>query len=192
MSSPVYELLKRPDELFVVEHAHLQPRFVEDSVRLALRRRSTPTPSSTTATSSSRARSTSRRSTATTCSPSATAPSASCAPSSSRAQRPERHTELQAWLADDPDHGAHRRGPGSSLGAPWNVIVLNDNHNTFEGVAAALSRILPGVSFDQGLRIADTIHTTGRAIVWSGHRERGRAVLDGLKQRGLTMAPLEQ
>ena len=37
MSSPVYELLKRPDELFVVEHAHLQPRFVEDSVRIALK-----------------------------------------------------------------------------------------------------------------------------------------------------------
>jgi GTP cyclohydrolase-4 len=36
MSSPIYELLKRPDELFVVEHAHLQPRFVEDSVRYAL------------------------------------------------------------------------------------------------------------------------------------------------------------
>jgi MptA/FolE2 family GTP cyclohydrolase len=37
MSAPVYEILKRPDELFVVEHAHLQPRFVEDSVRVALR-----------------------------------------------------------------------------------------------------------------------------------------------------------
>jgi GTP cyclohydrolase I/GTP cyclohydrolase-4 len=37
MSSPVFELLKRPDELFVVEHAHLQPRFVEDSVRVALK-----------------------------------------------------------------------------------------------------------------------------------------------------------
>ena len=37
MSSPVYELMKRPDELFVVEHAHLQPRFVEDSVRHALK-----------------------------------------------------------------------------------------------------------------------------------------------------------
>ena len=36
MSAPIYELLKRPDELFVVEHAHLQPRFVEDSVRVAL------------------------------------------------------------------------------------------------------------------------------------------------------------
>jgi GTP cyclohydrolase I/GTP cyclohydrolase-4 len=37
MSSPVYELMKRPDELFVVEHAHLQPRFVEDSVRFSLK-----------------------------------------------------------------------------------------------------------------------------------------------------------
>ena len=37
MSSPIYELMKRPDELFVVEHAHLQPRFVEDSVRFALK-----------------------------------------------------------------------------------------------------------------------------------------------------------
>jgi GTP cyclohydrolase I/GTP cyclohydrolase-4 len=37
MSSPIYELLKRPDERFVVEHAHLQPRFVEDSVRVALK-----------------------------------------------------------------------------------------------------------------------------------------------------------
>jgi GTP cyclohydrolase I/GTP cyclohydrolase-4 len=37
MSAPVYELLKRPDELHVVEHAHLRPRFVEDSVRVALK-----------------------------------------------------------------------------------------------------------------------------------------------------------
>ena len=37
MSSPIYELLKRPDEVFVVEHAHLAPRFVEDSVRLMVR-----------------------------------------------------------------------------------------------------------------------------------------------------------
>ncbi len=37
MSSPIYELLKRPDELHVVEQAHARPRFVEDSVRLALK-----------------------------------------------------------------------------------------------------------------------------------------------------------
>jgi GTP cyclohydrolase I/GTP cyclohydrolase-4 len=37
MSAPVYELLKRPDELHVVEQAHRRPLFVEDSVRIALK-----------------------------------------------------------------------------------------------------------------------------------------------------------
>jgi ATP-dependent Clp protease adaptor protein ClpS len=84
------------------------------------------------------------------------------------------------------------RGGGSSLGDAWKVIVLNDDHNTFEGVAAALSRVLPGVSYDQGMRIADTIHASGRAIVWSGHRELAELYWTGLKDSGLSMAPLEQ
>ena len=83
------------------------------------------------------------------------------------------------------------RGSDSSLGEPWRVIVLNDNHNTFEGVAAALSRVLPGISYDQGLRIADRIHSTGRAIVWSGHKELAELYWTGLRESGLTMAPLE-
>src|SRR4029453_9472483 len=37
MSSESYDLLKRPDELFVVEKAHRHPRFVEDTVREMLR-----------------------------------------------------------------------------------------------------------------------------------------------------------
>jgi GTP cyclohydrolase I len=37
-SSPIYGLLKRPDEKFVTEHAYDNPRFVEDAVReIALR-----------------------------------------------------------------------------------------------------------------------------------------------------------
>jgi ATP-dependent Clp protease adaptor protein ClpS len=83
------------------------------------------------------------------------------------------------------------RGSGSSTGDGWKVIVLNDNHNSFEGVAAALSRILPGVSYDQGMRLANTIHNSGRAIVWSGHRELAELYWTGLKDSGLTMAPLE-
>jgi len=83
------------------------------------------------------------------------------------------------------------RGSGSSIGEPWKVIVLNDNHNTFDGVAAALSRVLPGVSFDRGMRMANTIHNSGRAIVWSGHRELAELYWTGLRDSGLTMAPLE-
>jgi ATP-dependent Clp protease adaptor protein ClpS len=84
------------------------------------------------------------------------------------------------------------RGTGTGLGAPWNVIVLNDNHNTFEGVASALASTLPGVSFDKGLKIADRIHNTGRAIVWSGHREAAELYWDQLRGFGLTMAPLDR
>jgi GTP cyclohydrolase IV len=37
MSSEIYELMKRPDERFVVDKAHRRPRFVEDSVREMVR-----------------------------------------------------------------------------------------------------------------------------------------------------------
>jgi ATP-dependent Clp protease adaptor protein ClpS len=63
------------------------------------------------------------------------------------------------------------RGTGTGLGAPWNVIVMNDNHNTFEGVASALSSTIGDVSYNKGLQLADRIHASGRAIVWSGHKE---------------------
>jgi len=37
MSSEIFELMKRPDEQFVVERAHRRPRFVEDCVREQVR-----------------------------------------------------------------------------------------------------------------------------------------------------------
>jgi GTP cyclohydrolase I/GTP cyclohydrolase-4 len=37
MSSEIYELMKRPDEVEVVEKAHMRPRFVEDCVREMIR-----------------------------------------------------------------------------------------------------------------------------------------------------------
>jgi ATP-dependent Clp protease adaptor protein ClpS len=84
------------------------------------------------------------------------------------------------------------RGTGSGLGAPWNVIVLNDNHNTFQGVAFALSSTLPGMSYEQGMALANRIHDSGRAIVWSGHQEPAELYWEELRAHGLTMAPLER
>jgi ATP-dependent Clp protease adaptor protein ClpS len=77
------------------------------------------------------------------------------------------------------------------LGELWRVIVLDDNHNTFDGVARALASVLPGVSFDAGMRLATEIDRTGQAIVWSGHRELAELYWSQLGTRGLTMAPLE-
>ena len=83
------------------------------------------------------------------------------------------------------------RGTGTGLDEPWHVIVLNDDHNTFDGVAAALSRVI-GISFAEGMGFANRIHTTGQAVVWSGHREVAEHYWNGLRQRGLTLVPLEQ
>ncbi|HZO96508.1 MAG TPA: ATP-dependent Clp protease adaptor ClpS [Gaiellaceae bacterium] len=84
------------------------------------------------------------------------------------------------------------RGTGSGTGDAWRVIVLNDDHNTFEGVAFALAQTIPGVDYDKGMRLANQIHTTGQAIVWSGHREPAELYHSQLEGYGLTMAPLER
>jgi ATP-dependent Clp protease adaptor protein ClpS len=81
--------------------------------------------------------------------------------------------------------------PAGGAGEASRVIVLNDDHNTFEGVAFALASVLPSVSYDEGMRLANRIHNTGQAIVWAGHREAAELYWTQLRDNGLTMAPLE-
>jgi ATP-dependent Clp protease adaptor protein ClpS len=72
------------------------------------------------------------------------------------------------------------------------VIVCNDNHNTFDHVARTLARFIPGVTLERGLEIANLIHGTGRAIVFSGAQETAELYWEQLRDAGLTMAPLER
>ncbi|MBA2516915.1 MAG: ATP-dependent Clp protease adaptor ClpS [Solirubrobacterales bacterium] len=83
-------------------------------------------------------------------------------------------------------------GPGSDLGGSWRVIVRNDDHNTFDHVASTLARYIPGVSVDTGFAMAEQIHTTGLAIVWTGQKEPAELYWEQLAEAGLTMAPLER
>jgi ATP-dependent Clp protease adaptor protein ClpS len=83
-------------------------------------------------------------------------------------------------------------GPGTGTGGAWHVIVLNDNHNTFDHVARTLARVIPGVTLEQGYGLADKIHNTGQAIVWTGEREPAELYWQQLEEAGLTMAPLER
>lgn len=84
------------------------------------------------------------------------------------------------------------RGTGTGLGDPWHVIVLNDDHNTFDHVARTLAGVIPGVNLDKGFAIADQIHNTGQALVWTGAKEPAEHYWEQLSDAGLTMAPLEQ
>jgi ATP-dependent Clp protease adaptor protein ClpS len=72
------------------------------------------------------------------------------------------------------------------------VIVCNDDHNTFDHVARTLARVIPGVTLERGHEIAGVIHTSGRALVYSGQQEPAEHYWEQLRDAGLTMAPLEQ
>ncbi|HST54434.1 MAG TPA: ATP-dependent Clp protease adaptor ClpS [Solirubrobacteraceae bacterium] len=83
-------------------------------------------------------------------------------------------------------------GPGSGVGDAWRVIVRNDDHNTFDHVARTLARYIPSTSLERGHQLANAIHNSGQAIVYSGHQEAAEHYWELLKGAGLTMAPLEQ
>ena len=83
-----------------------------------------------------------------------------------------------------------KSGPGTGSGNAWKVVVLNDSHNTFQGVASALAHFIPGVDYEGGMRLADQIHRQGSAVVWSGPKEPAELYWEQLSQFGLTMAPL--
>lgn len=84
----------------------------------------------------------------------------------------------------------HRDTHGRFGGA--RIIVLNDDHNTFEGVALTLARILPGIGVAEGRKLANMIHYQGQAEVWSGDLEVVELYWEQLHSSGLTMAPIEQ
>jgi ATP-dependent Clp protease adaptor protein ClpS len=85
-----------------------------------------------------------------------------------------------------------RDATGVSTGGSWHVIVRNDDHNTFDHVAESLALTIPGVTLAQGYALADRIHRTGMAIVWTGEQELAEGYWGQLADAGLTMAPLER
>ncbi|MDX6555168.1 MAG: ATP-dependent Clp protease adaptor protein ClpS [Miltoncostaeaceae bacterium] len=89
-----------------------------------------------------------------------------------------------------PKPRTRRPGEDQGHGDPVHLIVLNDDHNTFEHVARTLARFLPGVGYEQGMAFANKIHSAGQARVWSGPREQAELYWEQLRDSGLTMAPL--
>ena len=83
-------------------------------------------------------------------------------------------------------------GPGSGTGDAWKVVVLNDEHNTFEHVIATFCQVLPGTSPEQAEKLAWQIHRSGLALVWCGHQELAELYHEQLKAAALTLAPLER
>ena len=72
------------------------------------------------------------------------------------------------------------------------VIVLNDDHNTFQHVVEVLVSYIPGMSADRAWELAHQIDGQGSAEVWRGPLEQAELYHQQLGGEGLTMAPLER
>ena len=69
------------------------------------------------------------------------------------------------------------------------MIVRNDDHNTFDGVAGALSRTLPGVTLDGGYTLADEIHTPDSSSFWRAGTYEDRLAKGELDWKGRRVNP---
>jgi len=67
---------------------------------------------------------------------------------------------------------------------PWNVIVWNDPVTPMTVVVVVFRRIF-GYSTNKCTQLMLTVHHEGRAIVWSGQRERAEAYCVKLQVAGL-------
>lgn len=72
------------------------------------------------------------------------------------------------------------------------VIVLDDDHNTFQHVVDVLVRHIPAMTPDRAWELAHRIDGQGSAVVWSGPLEQAELYHQQLAAEGLTMAPLER
>lgn len=74
----------------------------------------------------------------------------------------------------------------------YKIIVLNDDFNTFEHVAACLTKYIPDVGSDRAWELTNQVHHDGQAVVWVGPLEQAELYHTQLTRAGLTMAPLEK
>lgn len=66
----------------------------------------------------------------------------------------------------------------------WNVILYNDNFNTRDNVVMWLQKGT-GCSLEVAEHVMVTAHTTGRAIAFSGAKEKCQQVANYLRGKGL-------
>jgi ATP-dependent Clp protease adaptor protein ClpS len=77
-----------------------------------------------------------------------------------------------------------KRSRGGSAGYEAKTILFNDDVHTFDEVARQLMRAIR-CTYPQGIAFANTVHTTGSAIVYTGPLERCEAVAMVLEEIGL-------
>jgi len=66
---------------------------------------------------------------------------------------------------------------------PYAVVVLNDDEHTFEYVIHTFQKVF-GYGVEKAFLLAETIHTQGRGVVWTGPKEVAELKRDQIRSAG--------
>lgn len=66
---------------------------------------------------------------------------------------------------------------------PWNVVLLDDDHHTYQYVVEMLCEIF-GYSVRKSLRLTIEVDTRKRVILWTGHRELAEMYQEKIHEYG--------
>lgn len=69
----------------------------------------------------------------------------------------------------------------TELDSQWSVVVFDDPVNLMEYVAKVFQKVF-GYSRERSEQLMMTVHTAGKALVWSGSRERAELYVQQLQQ----------
>ena len=68
---------------------------------------------------------------------------------------------------------------------PWNVILYNDEHHTFQAVVLQVQKAT-GLSLETAFEVTMQVHTIGHAICYTGTHTECEKVAAVLREIGLT------
>jgi ATP-dependent Clp protease adaptor protein ClpS len=71
---------------------------------------------------------------------------------------------------------------------PWNVILHNDWHNPINRVVWRLRKTLPGMTVKRATKVTWEVHTKGRAVAKTCHKELAELYEGRLRGKGLTVS----
>lgn len=85
-----------------------------------------------------------------------------------------------------PDKIPFNLGKERSSGRPYQVVLWNDDHNTVDHVITVLIRAIDCLDLAAAVRVMETAHTKGTAIVVQAVQEQAEHYRQQLEHGGLT------
>ena len=98
---------------------------------------------------------------------------------------PTLHGVASPFRLFDRDEAGDRDRAQRHRGAPYKVILHNDDYTPMEHVVAVLQKVIPRMSVKRAVDIMMEAHTKGKAVATKCHKELAELYQDGLNNEGL-------